>query len=94
MEAALNMTTTVAQTADLAVFKTKPIGADGNFTIGWQQTLQDLIAFKTNAPKAYTLTHAQRLALFTANVTLGSLVFETDTNHVVTWNGKAWVQLV
>jgi hypothetical protein len=80
-------------TSDLAVFKTKPVGSDGNFTIGWQQTLQDLIAFKTNSPKAYRLTHTARLALITSNVTLGSTAFETDTNHLFYWNGVAWMQI-
>lgn len=80
--------------AQLAVFKTKPIGPDGNFVLGWQQFLQAMNQSIATSPKAYTLTHVQRLALITSSVTIGSLVFETDTNHVVTWSGKAWVQLI
>ena len=82
------------QTAQLAVFKTKPIGADGYLVKGWTDFLASLVQTQAAGPKAYTLTRAQRLAMFTSNLTLGSLAFETDTNHVLTWNGKAWVQLV
>jgi hypothetical protein len=81
-------------TTQLAVFKTKPIGQDGNFVLGWQQFFQNLIQVQMAAPKAYTLTHSQRLALVTSNVTLGSMVFETDTGHVDIWNGTKWIQLV
>jgi len=82
-----------SQTAELSIFRTKPIGPDGNFVLGWQQFIQSLVQAQTAAPKAYTLTHAQRLALQTANVTAGSLAFETDTNHLYAWFNK-WVQLV
>jgi hypothetical protein len=88
------MPTTQSQNTQLAIFQTKPIGPDGNFVIAWQQFFQSIISFMASAPKAYTLTHSQRLGLTTPNLTIGSIVYETDTGHVVTWNGKAWVQLV
>jgi len=82
------------QTAQLAVFKTKPLGEDGFFVLGWQQFIQSLVTAQQTSPKAYSVTNAQRLALFASNLTLGSIAFETDTSHVLTWNGKVWVQLV
>lgn len=88
------MPLTPQQASQLAIFRTKPIGPDGNFVLGWQQFFQSLVETQSSSPQAYTLTHAQRLALITTNINLGSIVFETDTTHIVIWNGKAWVQLV
>ena len=82
------------QTAQLAIFRTKPIGTDGQFVLAWQQFIQSVVQTQANSPQMYTITRAQRLALITAKLTLGSMAFETDTNHVVVWSGKAWVQLV
>lgn len=79
---------------ELAVFKTIPIGPDGKFVIGWQQFFQGVNQTLATAPKAYRITHAARLALFTSSITIGSVVFETDTPHVFMWSGAAWVQLV
>lgn len=81
-------------TAQLAIFRTKPIGPDGYFVKGWTDFIASIIQDQTTVPRGYTLTHAQRLSLNTANVTIASLVFETDTTHVYTWSGKAWIQLV
>jgi hypothetical protein len=78
----------------LTVFSTKPIGSDSNFVLGWLQWFQSVEQRIAASPKAYSLKSAQRLALQPANLTLGSMVFETDTAHVFTWNGTAWVQLV
>lgn len=82
------------QTTQLAIFRTKPIGPDGQFVLGWQQLFQSIIQFMANSPQVSRLTHAQRLSLNTANVNIGSIVFETDTPHVDIWDGTAWVQLV
>jgi len=81
------------QTAQLAVFKTKPFNDDKDFVLGWKQFFQSLVTAQATSPKAYSLTQAQRLALFASNVTLGSTVYETDTDKVYGWNGKAWKQL-
>lgn len=88
------MPTTTTQNTQQAIFQTKPIGSDGNFVLAWIQFFQSIQSFMASSPKAYTLTHTQRLALTTQNLTTGSIVFETDTAHVDIWNGKAWVQLV
>jgi hypothetical protein len=88
------MPTTTTQNAQLAIFQTKPIGSDGNFVLAWQQFFQSIISFMASSPKAYTLTHSQRLALATGNLTIGSIVYETDSGHVDLWNGKTWVQLI
>ncbi len=77
----------------LAVFSTKPLGADNNFSVGWIQYFQSVEQRLVASPKAYSLTRAQRLALVTANVTLGSMAWETDVSHLQFWNGTAWVQL-
>lgn len=76
------------------IFKTKPLTEDGSFSIAWQQFLQSVYATQQNSAKAYTLTHAQRLALHTSNLATGSIVFEIDTSHVFIWNGKSFQQLV
>lgn len=60
----------------------------------WQQFFTSLVTTQAASPQAYQLTRAQRLALNTTSVNVGSIVFETDTSHVLTWSGKAWVQLV
>lgn len=87
-------TNPTTQNSQLALLQTKPLGSDGNFVLAWIQFFQSVITFMASSPKAYTLTHAQRLALATPNLTVGSIVYETDTGHVDLWNGKAWVQLV
>lgn len=88
------MPLTQSEVEQLAIFRTKPLGPDGQFVLGWQQFIQSIVNTQANSPKAYSLTHAQRQALITSNVNIGSMVFETDTNHVLTWSGKAWIQLV
>lgn len=48
----------------------------------------------TNAPQGTSGTHAQRLKLLSSSTSIGSTFFETDTGHVLIWNGTAWMQLI
>jgi len=88
------MPLTPAQAAQLSIFRTKPLATDGNFVLGWQQYLQSIVTTQANSPTAYRVTHAQRLKLQASSINLGSLAFETDTSHVLAWNGTAWQQLI
>ena len=77
----------------LGVFQTAPIDPNTKvFVWPWLQFFQALYTAQQSAPQAYSVTHAARVAL--KNINTGSLAFETDTSHVLTWNGTAWVQLV
>lgn len=75
-----------------SLLQTKMTREDGNLSRPWQQFFTSVVTTLQNAPKAFTVTHAQRLVL--TGQTPGSIAFESDTNHVLTWNGKAWIQLV
>jgi hypothetical protein len=61
-------------------------------TFAWEQWFQAISAFLSAMPQGFSVTHAQRLAL--KGQAIGSIVFETDTNHVLAWNGLIWVTLV
>jgi hypothetical protein len=88
------MPLTPAQASQLAIFRTKPLGPDGQFVLGWQQFISSVVTQQANSPTFSNLTHAQRLALQTGSVNLGSQVFELDTNHLFIWNGKTWLKLI
>jgi hypothetical protein len=76
------------------LLRTKVIEQDGTPSRPWQQFFTSIVTQQAASPQAYSLTHAQRLKLTTSSLNIGSIAFETDTSHVLTWSGKAWVQLV
>lgn len=58
----------------------------------WEKWFQAVSNALTAAPQGFRGTSAQRLRL--TNLSTGSSFFETDTNHVLLWNGTAWVQIL
>lgn len=77
----------------LGVLQTVPIDPSSKmFVWPWNQFFQSLWVAQQSAPQGYSVTSAQRLKL--VNVNTGSIAFETDTSHVYTWSGTAWVRLV
>lgn len=60
----------------------------------WEKWLIAVGNGLTNAPQGTNATRAQRLKLLPANISIGSMFFESDTGHVLAWSGKAWIQLV
>jgi len=58
----------------------------------WEKWFQAVSNALTAAPQGFSGTRAQRLKL--TKVSTGSIAFETDTGHVLTWSGTAWIQLV
>jgi hypothetical protein len=74
------------------LLRTSMLEKDGTLSLPWQQFFTSVVTTQQNAPQAFTVTHSQRIVL--KGQTKGSLAFETDTSHVLAWNGTAWIQLV